>query len=90
MGPSTLAREVAPISHTGGGHTTRIDTELAADRTLYRVSCPTVGSIYSDVQCFLAVGVPMWSGPIIKRRIRHRNPPTRELCRVLLAVNPVD
>ena len=74
----------------GGGHATRIDTELAADRTLYRVSCPTVGLIYSVVQCFLAVGVPMWPGPIIQRGIRLRNPPPRELCRGLLAVNPVD
>ena len=90
VGPSTLARKVAPISHMGGEHTTRIDTELAADRTLYRVSYPTVGLIYPVVQCYLAVGVPMWPGPIIKRGIRHRNQPARELCRGLFAVNPVD
>jgi hypothetical protein len=41
-------------------HIARLYTKLAANSTLYRVSCPTVRVIYQDKKCFITFGVTIW------------------------------
>jgi hypothetical protein len=41
-------------------HIARLYTKLAANSTLYRVSCPTVRVIYQDKPCFITFGVTIW------------------------------
>jgi hypothetical protein len=73
-----------------GGCTTLVYITMSANRTLYRVSCPILCVISSQVQCFLAVGEHIHPSQTLLKCLSSMEPPRSVLCRGLSTLEVED
>ena len=90
VGATTCFCNLGATNHLYDWCTTRLYITMSANRTLYRVSCPILCVISSQVQCFLAVREHIHPSQTLLKCLSSMEPPRSVLCRGLSTLEVED